>query len=122
MRGEVLKSLIVFLVSVAAVLLTVESRPRYIECSHSMECGLGSCCVLGKGRYSLPRCVSLGKLNEKCRPGSIPQNITVSYPDGESVNLSHVYSILCPCQEGLYCSDQSGVCIDQMEELVFNTI
>ncbi|KAK6639021.1 hypothetical protein RUM43_007291 [Polyplax serrata] len=76
----------------------------------------------GKGRYSLPRCVSLGKLNEKCRPGSIPQNITVSYPDGESVNLSHVYSILCPCQEGLYCSDQSGVCIDQMEELVFNTI
>ncbi|EEB18429.1 protein Bv8 precursor, putative [Pediculus humanus corporis] len=123
MKKEFFKSAL--FASVFLILLTasiVDTRPPYIECSDTLECGLGYCCVLGNGRYSLPRCVQLGKINDYCRPGNLPLNVTVSYPDGENVELSHIYSTMCPCQEGLYCSDNSGMCIDQLEDLLLNTI
>jgi len=58
-------------------------------------------------RYSVPTCKPLGYEGETCRPrgeDDVPQNLTVSYPDGSTAELS-VHMVVCPCAAGLECSD-----------------
>ncbi|XP_054258563.1 astakine-like [Macrosteles quadrilineatus] len=81
------------------------SRPPYIGCQNSDECGKDGCCVIGMGRYSIPTCQPRREVGEVCRPLSEPVNVTLEYPDGASVDLSGVFYIMCPCQGGLGCGN-----------------
>ncbi|XP_034245098.1 astakine-like isoform X2 [Thrips palmi] len=93
------------------------ARPGYIKCEDSSECGTWECCVLGTGRFSLPRCVPMPDLGETCRPGrERPENVTLSYPDGSEVFLSAVHLQLCPCTPGLRCDPQQAACAAAEEQ------
>ncbi|KAL0269703.1 UNVERIFIED_CONTAM: hypothetical protein PYX00_007342 [Menopon gallinae] len=111
------------LIICVVIVVKVDSRPRYVECTDNMECGLDSCCVLGGGRFSIPRCAALREVHSICRPtGHMPINATVSYPDGESVKLTNIFSIMCPCQPGLFCSERTGTCLNLSDTLTLNSI
>ncbi|XP_026288493.1 astakine-like isoform X2 [Frankliniella occidentalis] len=96
------------------------ARPGYIECVDSSECGPWECCVLGGGRFSLPRCAPVSDVGDPCRPGAPygavqPINTTVVYPDGTVVNLPAVYLHMCPCANGLSCDRPDAVCVAPTE-------
>ena len=112
-----------FVCAVALLAAAVNGRPRYIECTDSLECGIGFCCSLGQGRFSLPRCLPLGEVNSVCSPKAHrPFNVTVSYPDGEVVELTNIHHLMCPCHPGLACSDRTGTCEDPYDSILENTI
>lgn len=99
-------SLAVVMILVATV-AAYPSKPSFLGCQSSEDCGVDECCVLGMMRYSVPTCRPLGEEGDTCRPHSgdvQPQNITVTYPDGSSADL-YVHTMLCPCATGLECSD-----------------
>lgn len=67
------------------------------------------------GRFSLPRCLPMADMGDPCRPApraGQPINTTVTYPDGQLVNLPAVYLQGCPCAAGLQCSADLYVCHD----------
>ncbi|PSN38421.1 Astakine [Blattella germanica] len=81
-----------------------------LECYDSQDCGAGSCCVLGMQPHSLPFCSALGAEGSSCRPFNQPFNTTVTYPNGESANLTNIYSLYCTCSEGLECHLETNTC------------
>ncbi|XP_075222257.1 astakine-like isoform X2 [Lycorma delicatula] len=88
------------------------SRPHYIECQSSEECGSVACCVIGNARFSLPSCRSLLQAGDTCISRAYqPFNTTVIYPDGAEVKLTNVYRTFCPCEAGLHCR-HDGICFD----------
>ncbi|XP_054001716.1 astakine-like [Hylaeus anthracinus] len=104
-----------FLLFVSSYLSCAESRPDYIHCVSNSECELGHCCSIGPIRYSVPQCSPMKEEGEECRPGSAnPVNMTVSYPDLETVELTDVHYIFCPCAHGLSCD--RGICKRTGEE------
>ncbi|VVC33222.1 Prokineticin domain [Cinara cedri] len=85
------------------------SKPSFLGCSSSDDCGVDECCVLGMVRYSVPVCKPLADTGELCRPvidnyNQLPQNVTVSYPDGSTADV-FVHMVACPCVAGLECTD-----------------
>ncbi|KAK3925494.1 Astakine [Frankliniella fusca] len=112
---QLLPALLAALSLFAAGAGAVPSRPMYIDCVDSSECGAWECCVLGGGRFSLPRCAPVGDVGDACRPGAgygavRPINTTVTYPDGAVVNLPAVFLHQCPCAPGLACARPQAVC------------
>jgi len=93
--------------------MSLETRPKYIGCQTSDECGKQACCVIGMGRYSIPTCQPRQEVGERCRPLGEPVNTTLHYPDGVSVDLAGVYYITCPCMDGLTCGDDME-CVDDV--------
>lgn len=88
------------------------SRPHYIECQSSEECGSVACCVIGHARFSLPECKPFLEIGEVCgHPDNLSFNTTVMYPDGAEVELLNVHRTVCPCAAGLKCSNER-ICID----------
>ena len=73
-------------------------------------------------RYSTPSCQALGVTGDTCRRGSVePVNVTVGYPDGNLVDLTNVYRILCPCAEGYVCNEQN-TCYNPTDVLETDTL
>uniref|UniRef100_A0A1B6GKC2 Prokineticin domain-containing protein n=1 Tax=Cuerna arida TaxID=1464854 RepID=A0A1B6GKC2_9HEMI len=99
---QIVTRCLVLLSVVAACYCT---RPPYIQCQTSEECTKDSCCVIGTGRYTLPTCRKRRDTGESCRMNSNPSNTTLHYPDGETVVLTGVYYIACPCLPELQCSE-----------------
>lgn len=56
-------------------------------------------------RYSMAQCMPLGKVEDYCRDDTYPENRTLYYPNGESVEVKEIYLHVCPCEEGLFCED-----------------
>jgi len=65
--------------------------------------------VPGGYPYSIATCFDLLGEGDTCRPNNTPINITVIYPNDDSVNLNNVYRNLCDCAAGLTCIE--GTCV-----------
>ena len=85
----------------------------YNTCLSGSSCQEHECCAMGHTRYSLPQCLLRGGLGDFCLENSEPSNRTVSFPNGESVKLSEIYTLMCPCREDLVCFE--GMCQDPGE-------
>ncbi|CAG7709969.1 unnamed protein product [Allacma fusca] len=80
------------------------------KCLSPKDCGHSECCRVGMDRYSIPVCSPLGKLGDDCRPGSKPENLSLSYPNHTTIHTTDTYTVLCPCGDGLYCDRNVGKC------------
>ncbi|XP_076364341.1 astakine-like [Tachypleus tridentatus] len=76
--------------------------PYFQGCKSPADCGPGECCVVGMNRYSFPRCEKLGQKDDYCRPSNLPENKTLSYPNGD-VDYFNIYTLFCPCDTGFVC-------------------
>lgn len=56
-------------------------------------------------RYSTAQCMPLGQVDNYCREENIPENRTLYYPNGISVDVVDIYTHVCPCGDGLVCED-----------------
>lgn len=68
----------------------------------SDKCGNDECLMVGMQAYSEPRCAPLGKNGDFCRHLSAADNLTLHYPH-KIVEATNIYTLLCPCSEGLQC-------------------
>ncbi|BES99463.1 Prokineticin [Nesidiocoris tenuis] len=86
---------------------------RSYECFSSSDCFPDECCTLGMHRYAYPTCNELRGLGSSCRPDNDAITFTQAYyPDGTTLNLTNIYTPICPCSSGLVC--RHGVCeLDQ---------
>ncbi|XP_066994930.2 astakine [Anabrus simplex] len=106
-----MSKLVLLVVMLLMIASAHSSRPSYIECQDSKECGPGSCCAIGANRYSVPMCQRMHEVGESCRGrGQEPMNTTVGYPDQSKVELTNVYWLFCPCADGLVCEKPSSTC------------
>lgn len=59
MKGETSRWIVAIVAIVIFVSAITDARPGYIQCADSLECGKGSCCVLGM--WLFPQCrISFG--------------------------------------------------------------
>ncbi|CAG7729567.1 unnamed protein product [Allacma fusca] len=79
-------------------------------CKRIKDCGISQCCRVGMERYSIPVCSSLGQDGDSCKPGNKPENFNLSYPNGPAIHTTGTYTLLCPCDLGLYCDHESASC------------
>uniref|UniRef100_T1L158 Prokineticin domain-containing protein n=1 Tax=Tetranychus urticae TaxID=32264 RepID=T1L158_TETUR len=49
-------------------------------CQSSDDCRRGECCAIGK--FSVPMCKPMGRINDWCYPDNEPENMTLHYPYG----------------------------------------
>lgn len=62
----------------------------------------------GMTRFSIPTCRPIQELGQECiADHQAPFNSNLTYPDGQTVQFSNVYRLLCPCARGLVCGDGS---------------
>jgi len=98
--------------------------PAYIQCTQTSDCGKGECCVIGRGRYSVPQCQPALSLGEMCIPEHQERRKTeLYYPDGSSVLFKEVY-YMCPCDFGLHCNNNTspGTCEPNRFQGEFNDL
>lgn len=71
-------------------------------------------------------CFPRGGVGDICRPYNQPRNMSLWYPNGYQIDLVDIYSIICPCAEGLYCNSDTITCepkVDPTEdELLLNAL
>jgi hypothetical protein len=72
-------------------------------CKSSADCDEGECCAIGHTRFAVPRCMSFARSGEYCRRDNDASNRTIYYPNGDKMDLTNVYTMFCPCFEGLAC-------------------
>ena len=65
--------------------------------------------VAGGSQYTSASCVTLREEGAACRTNTPPMDIVLSYPNGDTVNLTNVYYIICDCAAGLTCVQ--GTCV-----------
>ncbi|XP_050544137.1 astakine-like [Daktulosphaira vitifoliae] len=104
------KMLLVVIATFVAAVSTYPSKPSFLGCVGPDDCGVDECCVIGMNRYSVPTCKPLASVGDTCRQSEEPHNITVSYPDGSSADIS-AHFVICPCAVGLECSDLTSTCL-----------
>ncbi|GIX99087.1 astakine [Caerostris darwini] len=75
------------------------------ECTSQADCDYGECCVLGMLRYSTAQCMPMGREEDYCREDNLPMNRTLSYPNGEPMEVTEIYTHVCPCHNGFHCVD-----------------
>jgi hypothetical protein len=75
----------------------------------------------GNQRYASPRCMNLGDIDDPCRPGAVPFNTSIFYPNDYIVNLTNMYHVMCVCARGLECHQETLTCQDP-EMLPLNVI
>ena len=73
------------------------------SCQSPSDCGSGECCAISHTRFSVPQCLPLGRSGDYCKVGAEPANRTISYPNGETIDLTDVYTLFCPCMQDLNC-------------------
>ncbi|XP_046385759.1 astakine-like [Ischnura elegans] len=89
----------------------VGARPSYVMCASSLDCEEDECCVLGLNRYSIPQCFPLKLEGDTCRQESqMTHNVTLGYPNGDTVDLVGVHHVMCGCSRGLYCNKETATC------------
>jgi hypothetical protein len=74
-----------------------------------LSLSLSLCHVTGVNRYSIASCLTLLEEGAPCRPNNQPTDTVVSYPTGDSVNLTNVYFTMCGCAAELTCVE--GTCV-----------
>nr|CAD7445645.1 unnamed protein product [Timema bartmani] len=98
--------------------LIYAERPFYIKCQDSTECGVGRCCSIAGNRYSVPACGALQEVGGSCRPdGHRTYNMSLTYPDGATVNFTNIYYLFCACAPGLECDIATSSC-QEVNELL----
>lgn len=107
-------SILVATVAVLGLIIPLPARSdvsTYAQCESNLQCTPGHCCVISPIRYSVPQCKPMQAEGESCRPVADPtMNVTVTYPNGNQVDLTKINYVICPCANGLFCDRKSGVC------------
>ncbi|GBL89498.1 hypothetical protein AVEN_87837-1 [Araneus ventricosus] len=70
---------------------------------------------IGMMRYSMAQCMPLGQVEDYCRDDNPPENRTLYYPNGDPVEVTDIYTHVCPCDEGLQCVDNFCAADDSYE-------
>lgn len=107
-----------FLATSCVMISFIDSAPSAFqpyECTKALDCGPGECCVLGMMRYSSPSCLRVGKEGDYCLGTNAPRNLTLSYPNGLTLNISEVFTLFCPCDETMALSCRQGMCQSRIE-------
>ncbi|PSN44785.1 hypothetical protein C0J52_05562 [Blattella germanica] len=82
-----------------------------LECTDSKDCGDHHCCILSMMPYSFPGCAEMSGEGGWCKPGQMSDSTSVTYPNGESFNLTNIYYNFCGvCLPGLKCDPQTMSC------------
>nr|CAD7411828.1 unnamed protein product [Timema poppensis] len=69
-------------------------------------------------RYSVPACGALQEVGGSCRPdGHRTYNMSLTYPDGATVNFTNIYYLFCACAPGLECDRVTSSC-QEVDELL----
>ncbi|GFG29186.1 hypothetical protein Cfor_06905 [Coptotermes formosanus] len=103
-----LRLVVVLMLASVAYLQTTDRPPWYEGCLNNDECAATQCCVLGGNAYSIAGCENLLGPGNACRPNNEPINASVTYPNGDRVDLTNVYYTVCNCAQGLRCIE--GIC------------
>lgn len=102
------KLVVVLMLASVAYFQTTDRPPWYQGCINTNECAATECCVLSGTPNTIATCNALIEEGNPCRPNNAPVNTTITFPNGDSVNLTNVYLNLCYCVGGLTCIQ--GIC------------